>query len=59
VVVRVGIRIRGGGKEMETKAVVNTYFAADEPLLVVLFEIAEKIGLEGARMEEFEVAGVE
>jgi hypothetical protein len=44
---------------MEMKAVVNTYFAADESLLVVPFEIAEKIGLERARMEEFEVAGAE
>jgi hypothetical protein len=33
LVVHVRIRIRGGGKEMETKAAVNTYFSADEPLL--------------------------
>jgi predicted aspartyl protease len=57
LVVHVRIRIKGGGKEMETKAAVNTYFTADEPLLAVPLEIAEKIGLEGARMEEFEVAG--
>lgn len=56
--VRLKVRVRREtGKGIITSAVVNTYFASDEPLLLVPFKTAEKLGLEGARMEEFEVAG--
>jgi len=56
--VRLKVRVkRETGKGITTSAVVNTYFTSDEPLLLVPFKMAEQLGLEGAKMEEFEVAG--
>ena len=57
--VRVRLRIRKGGREVTTSALVNTGFEADEPQLVVPLRLAEELQLlsGGASIEDFSTAG--
>jgi len=53
------VRLRKGGAEVETSALINSGFEADEPQIVLPMEVARRLGLlERARaLETFEVAG--
>ena len=57
--VRVRLRIRKGGREVATSALVNTGFEADEPQLIVPLPLAEELQLlsGGASIEDFSTAG--
>ena len=57
--VRVRLRIRKGGREVTTSALVSTGFEADEPQLIVPLPLAEELQLlsGGASIEDFSTAG--
>lgn len=59
MVVRVRLRLRGSGRQVEVSALVNSGFEADEPQLILPLEIADRLGLlgEAGGLETFEVAG--
>ncbi len=59
MVVRVKLRIKGKGKDVETSALVNSGFEAVEPQLVIPLNLAETLNLTSLEMdiEDFDVAG--
>jgi len=59
LVVRVKLRIKGKGKDVETSALVNSVFEAVKPQLVIPLNLAETLNLTSLEMdiEDFDVAG--
>jgi len=59
--VRVRLRIRRGKREIESSALVNTGFEAEDPEILLPAKLAEELGLyppgTGAIIQEYDVVG--
>jgi len=57
--VRVRLRIKGKSGEIETSALVNSGFEAEEPQLIIPLSLAERLNLASLEVdiEDFNVAG--
>ena len=55
--IRVPLRLRSGGREVELSAILNTGFESDLPLISVPLHVAEELGLYLGETREFDTIG--